>query len=98
MTRRSVLSDKDNVFANPSVVLREELDDWAILFDPNTGEGFAINPISAFIWKCLDGQHTVENILAELRENCDDVPDDAANSIDEFIQELLERGLAGHEA
>jgi SynChlorMet cassette protein ScmD len=98
MTRRSVLSDKDNVFANPLVVLREELDDWAILFDPNTGEGFAINPISTFIWKCLDGQHTVENILAELRENCDDVPDDAKNCTEEFIQELLERGLAGHEA
>jgi SynChlorMet cassette protein ScmD len=68
MLRRSCLSNKDNVIANPSVVLREELDDWAILFDPNTGEGFAINPVSAYIWKHLDGKHTVDSILKELRE------------------------------
>lgn len=91
------MANLDNVIANPMVILREELDDWAILFDPNTGEGFAVNPVSAFIWKCLDGKHTVEDIIKELRENCEDVPEDAASSVSEFIQELLERGLAGHE-
>ncbi len=91
------MTDKNNLIANPLVILREELDDWAILFDPNTGEGFAINPVSAFIWKCLDGKHTIEDIIKKLHENCDGVPDDAIDSVNEFIQDLLNRGLVGYE-
>ena len=91
------MSEKGNATANPMVVLREELDDWAVLFDPNTGEGFAINPVSLYIWKRLDGKHTIQDILAELREDCNNLPEDAENSIDEFIQEVVKRGLAGYE-
>lgn len=91
------MSEKGNVIANPMVVLREELDDWAVLFDPNTGEGFAINPVSLYIWKRLDGKHTIQDILAGLREDCNDLPEDAESSIDEFIQEVVKRGLAGYE-
>ena len=83
--------------ANPTVVLREEFDDWAILFDPDTGGGFSVNPVSVFIWKRLDGKHTAEEILAELRQNCEDVPEDAEAHLDEFVKELVERGLAGYE-
>ena len=91
------MSEKGNVTASPMVVLREELDDWAVLFDPGTGEGFAINPVSLYIWKRLDGKHTTQDILVELREDCNDLPEDAENSIDEFIQEVVKRGLAGYE-
>ena len=87
----------DKAIANPLLGLREEFDDWAILFDPDTGEGFGLNPVSVFIWKCLDGQHTFKDILAGLRENCEDVPDDAEDYIKDFIQDLVEQGLAGYE-
>ncbi len=85
------------VVANPLVVLREEFDDWAVLFDPSSGEGFVINPISLYIWKLLDGKHTIHNILEKLRNDCDNVPDDAEIYVQEFIQELINRGLAGYE-
>jgi hypothetical protein len=29
--------EQKNPIANPLIVLREEFDDWAILFDPDTG-------------------------------------------------------------
>ncbi len=86
-----------NPVANPSVVLREEFDDWAVLFDPDTGKGFGLNPVSVFIWKRLDGQHSIKDILAELRENCKNVPGDAENYVKDFIQDLVEQGLAGYE-
>jgi len=92
-----VVPDNNKPVANPLVVLREEFDDWAILFDPDTGEGFGLNPVSVFIWKCLDGQHTIEDIKAELREVCEGVPEDAENYIKDFIQDLVEQGLAGYE-
>ena len=92
-----MVSDSNKPIANSSVVLREEFDDWAILFDPDSGGGFGLNPVSVFIWKNLDGKHTVEDILVELRKNCENVPQNAEDYIRNFIQELVEGGLAGYE-
>ncbi len=83
--------------ANPEVVLREEFDDWAILFDPDTGDAFGLNPVSVFVWKRLDGNYTVEKIVDELKAECEDVPEDAPEHVSTFIGELVERGLAGQE-
>ena len=82
---------------NPLLVFREEFDDWAILFDPDTGDGFGLNPISVFIWKRLDGKHSIQDILKELREESDDVPETAGQDIEDFIEELVEKGYAGYE-
>jgi SynChlorMet cassette protein ScmD len=88
------LSDKP--IANPLIVLREEFDDWAILFDPDTGNGFGLNPVSVFIWKRLDGEHSVKEILDELRMECKDAPDNAGAHVEEFLEELLKNGLTGY--
>ena len=81
--------------ANSMVVFREEFDDWAVLFDPDANETFGLNPVSAFIWKKLDGKHTKENILKALNEECDDVSTDAPQHIDNFLADLEKRGLVG---
>jgi SynChlorMet cassette protein ScmD len=86
----------DKPVANALVVLREEFDDWAVLFDPDTGSGFGINPIGVAIWKLLDGQHSVEDILKELHDRCENVPDEAEQHVRDFIQSLVGRGLAGY--
>jgi SynChlorMet cassette protein ScmD len=83
--------------ANQDLVLREEFDDWAILFDPDSGDGFGLNPVGVFIWKRLDGEHTEREILLEMREPFDNVPEDAETHLREFIEDLLQRGFAGHE-
>ena len=88
--------DKKSI-ANPTIVLREEFDDWALLFDPDTSDIFTLDPVAVFIWKRLDGKHSKEDILEKLRQNCDGVPEDALIHIDNFIQDLLKRGLAGYE-
>lgn len=85
------------VVANPNVVLREEFDDWAILFDPDTGNAFGLNPVSVCIWKLLDGKHSQEDILKNVHETCEDVPQEAEEHIKGFVQELVEKGLAGYE-
>jgi SynChlorMet cassette protein ScmD len=86
-----------NPIANPLLVLREEFDDWAVLFDPDTGDSFGLNPVSVFIWKHLDGNHTAEDILKALRSECQDAPEDAETFVKEFIDDLLEKGLVGFE-
>ncbi len=79
------------------MVLREEFDDWAVLFDPDTGNAFGFSPVSVFIWKHLDGRHTSEDILTKLRLECEHTPEDACKFIDNFVSELVENGLAGYE-
>jgi SynChlorMet cassette protein ScmD len=83
--------------ANQSIVLREEFDDWALLFDPETGNVFGINPVSVFIWKSLDGQHSLEEIFERLKSTCEDVPEGAKEDVAGFIDELVQKGLAGYE-
>lgn len=92
------MPDKSAPVANPLVVLREEFDDWAVLFDPDTGNAFGLNPVGVFIWKRLDGRHTIEDIQKELRQNCESVPKNTNIHLKDFIQSLVEQGLAGYEA
>jgi SynChlorMet cassette protein ScmD len=91
------MKKNDKPIANPLLVLREEFDDWAILFDPDTGDGFGLNPSSVFIFKRLDGKHTLQDILKELHESCEDMPENAEQEIKDFIEELVEKGYVGYE-
>ncbi|MCK4983484.1 MAG: PqqD family peptide modification chaperone [Victivallaceae bacterium] len=83
--------------ANPMVIFREELDEWAVLFDPDANETFALDPTSVFIWKLLDGKHCKEDILTKLNEACNDTPEDAPQHLDEFLEELAGKSLIGVE-
>ncbi len=91
------MPETNKPIANPNLVLREEFDDWAILFDPDSGDGFGLNPVSVFVWKRLDGEHTPTQILNDIKNHFEDVPDDARSHLQEFIQDLLNRGFAGYE-
>ena len=69
-----------------------------MLFDPDTGNAFGLNPVGVFIWKRLDGNHTVNNILEELRRDCEEIPKEAEAHLKDFIQSLVEQGLTGYES
>jgi SynChlorMet cassette protein ScmD len=87
----------DMLLANPVVVLREEFEDSAVLFDPDTGDGFELNQVGVFVWKLLDGKTSLEDIKKKVTENYKNVDKDAALDIEQFLQDLLEEGLAGYE-
>lgn len=91
------MPNNNNIISNHLVVLREEFDDWAILFDPDTGKGYGLNPVSVLIWKCLDGKHSLTDIATTLTENCENIPNNVEIHINDFIHDLLENGLAGNE-
>ena len=89
--------EKKYPLANPLIVLREEFDDWAILFDPDTGNAFGLNPVGVFIWKLLDGKHSIPDILARMQESVEDVPPEAPADLEAWVRDLVSRGLAGYE-
>jgi len=84
--------------ANPMIVFREEFDDWAILFDPDSGLAFGVNPVGAMIWKNLDGKHDMASIINEIQNRFSDMPEDTELHIKEFLQELVKKGFAGYES
>ena len=81
--------------ASPAVALRQEYDDWAILFDADTGDAFGVNPTGVLVWQLLDGHHGPGEIAAVLRQQCSGGSDDAEEHVARFIRSLLLRGLAG---
>ena len=89
------MNDGDKPIANPYVVFREEFDDWAVLFNPDTGCGFGLNPTGVCVWKLLDGEHTIDDLLKEIRFYADKVPEEALEHVGTFIDELATEGLAG---
>jgi len=89
--------NKKAVIANPLVVLREEFDDGAILFDPETGNTFGVNPIGVLVWKHLDGRHSLDDIAEIVRVKAEAVPSDVISHIGNFVQAAIDLGLAGYE-
>ena len=83
---------------NPTIVLREEFDDYAVLYNPDNGEVYGLNPTGVFIWKLIDGKHTVEDIGKELNETYEKVPEESITHLGEFINNLVKRGLIGYES
>jgi SynChlorMet cassette protein ScmD len=87
----------DRPIANPIVVLREEFDDWAVLFNPETADAVGTNPVGVAVWKRMDGKKSVDEIIAEIKSNFENAPDAAGTEIAAFVNTLAENGFAGLE-
>ena len=65
----------DKLIPSPDIVLREEFDDWALLFHTHTGEVIGTSPVGVAIWKLLDGTRTLEEVARVVKAQCEDAPD-----------------------
>lgn len=87
----------DRPIANPTVVLREEFDDWAILFNPDTAEAVGTNPVGVAVWNLMDGTHSLKEIVVKIHDQFAGVPNAAEKDVTAFIKDLAERGFVGYE-
>jgi len=85
----------DRPMANPVVVLREEFDDCALLFNPDTAEAIGLNPSGVFVWKQMDGSRSLAEIVETMREQFESTPPDALDDVTSFVQTLYEKGFVG---
>lgn len=76
----------------------KEFDDWAVLYDPDTGHGFGLNPAGVHVWKLFDGEHAIDTVLEELRHHAEGVPEEAGSHIEAFAEQLIAQGLAGFDS
>ncbi len=91
------MNQTDIPIANPIVVLREEFDDWAILFNPDTADAVGINPVGVAVWKRMDGKISIEDIVSEIINSFEDTPDAVFKEIAAFVNRLAENGFVGLE-
>jgi SynChlorMet cassette protein ScmD len=77
---------------NPNIVIREEFDDWALLFNPESGKVYGINPTTAFIWQQIDGNTSIKDISGRLKDTFDKTPDTVEEEVMSIIERLADIG------
>ncbi len=93
------MGDDEKPIANPHVVLREEFDDWAVLFNPDADlgyAGFGLNPTGVHLWKLLDGEHALDDLVDEIARFSESVPEESRDHIRAFVDTLALKGLAAY--
>jgi SynChlorMet cassette protein ScmD len=88
------MTSECKIVANPSTVFREEFDNWALLFNPETGAVYGLNPVGAFIRKRMDGTRSIRDFVDLVESAFEDVPTEVEKDIPAFIQELVNKGFA----
>ena len=82
---------------NPAIVFRQEFDNWALLYEPDTGKTFGLDPASSFVWEQFNGENTKSMILKALDEACEGgIPEEASTHYDHFLKDLEKHGLIGY--
>ncbi|MBI4767443.1 MAG: PqqD family peptide modification chaperone [Deltaproteobacteria bacterium] len=92
-----MINQRDKPIANPLVVLREEFDDWAVLFNPDTARAVGINPVGVAVWKGMDGKSSLEKIVSGIRDCFEGVSDNILQEVTSFVNTLAEEGFVGFE-
>jgi SynChlorMet cassette protein ScmD len=91
------MTQTDKPIANPLVVLREEFDDWAVLFNPDTAAAVGTNPVGVVVWKMMDGKKNMAEIVLEVKNRFENAPESVLTEITTFVNKLADSGFVGLE-
>ena len=80
---------------NPLMVLREESDACALLFDPDSGQVHVLNPTAVAVWKHFDGHRTLREITRSLAEQFDGMGAEAEGQVLALARSLAQLGAVG---
>jgi hypothetical protein len=80
---------------NPVMVLREEGDDCALLFDPDSGRVHVLNPTAVAVWKRFNGRGSLRDITATLTDEFDGMGPEAEAQVLALARALADLGAVG---
>lgn len=80
---------------NPVCVLREEFDEWALLYNPDTAVAVGLNPTAVTTWKLLDGRLTAAEVAEAVVSRYAGTPADAGREVLELLDALADGGFVG---
>lgn len=79
---------------NPQVVYRELAGEGgAVLLHLDSGAYHGLNETGSLVWGLIDGTRGLDALVAALREQLEDAPDDLDAEIEQFLADLRDRDL-----
>jgi len=73
---------------NAHITLREEFDDCGLLFNPDSGKICGVNFTGIWIWKHINGIRTIQDIVAGMKEEFSEIPEDIDEVVMKYIDNL----------
>ena len=90
------IMDNTRYVQNPDVNLREEDEDGALLFNPDTDRVQLLSRTGLYIWKLCVEARTVNEIINAFKADFDEVPeDDVTADVEEFLEQMVGSGFIG---
>ena len=86
------ISLESRLMTNPNLVLRVEDDDCGLLFDPDAGTVKVLNRSAVEIWKLLDGQRSLGELIVALGDVFDEMGPEAESQVLQTVDSLLQVG------
>jgi hypothetical protein len=83
--------------ANPAVIWREVQGGEAVLVNTDTSASIVLNATGNAVWKWMDGDHSLEDLVAIMKRQFEDVPDAVFDHITALVGTLAEEGFVGYE-
>jgi hypothetical protein len=81
---------------NPDVVVKEEEDGYALLFNPDNDQVRVLNRTGFYIWKLCKGTLGVSGIASRVQEAFEPAPDhDVKKDIEGYLDAMTHAGLIG---
>lgn len=83
----------DRLIPGPKVLLRADLGDYALLFQPLFDDLVGLTPVALATWRALDGRRTVAEVAALVQTQFDGAPESVAEDVTAFLSDLARRGF-----
>jgi antirestriction protein ArdC len=81
---------------NPDVIVKEEDEDGALAFNPDTDKIIVLNHTAHFILEQCNGLNDMQNIVQAVKDNFDDVPEkNMSSQVEEYVEKMLSSGFIG---
>lgn len=89
-----MMIDLDTILtANQDCPVRE-VGPGLVIMDPAGTATHSLDEVGAFLWRRLDGRHSLGQVIEALVAEYDVEPDRAAADVQDFLGQLLAAGLA----
>lgn len=88
------MQQTEKIQRDPDVVARElGGSEGGVLLHLQTGAYHGMNSVGMLVWELIDGERTVADLTAAMRQRVPESPPELADDIVRFLERALERGL-----
>ena len=82
-----------NITRHPDM-LSAEIGGEAVMMSIENGAYFGLNPIATRIWDLIEQPKTIAELIQTITDEYDVSAEQAADDVQEFVADMLERGIA----